>query len=170
MRLLKRSPLASSLSRDFMIFAIGALLLLSIVTGDITLVEFSSALPSNNMTLDRNSGNLSEFQESNETCSTWIGIAPEESSENNTDIPCLQRVLEKCQPFNASLGYVLGSMTISIKGLTGEGACTLSVVHEIEMGESKMICIVPQGKMSAWTNWKRGDGTDATEGILDYCT
>ena len=100
-----------------------------------------------------------------------MGVAPEGGSENNTDIPCMQKVLDKCQPFDVVVGYVLGSMRISIKGLTNDGAnCSLNVEHEIERSQTNMTCMIPLTKISTWTNWKRGDGLDAVEQIIKYCT
>jgi hypothetical protein len=103
-------------------------------------------------------------------CSTWIGIAPEEGSENSTDIVCLNKVLERCQPFNATLGYVLGSMRVSILGLKGDSQCLLGLLYEIEGGQSNLTCSIPLAKIPAWTNWKRGDGLDTLDQIRnDYC-
>jgi len=117
-----------------------------------------------------NTTNASDHQKYIETCSTFVGVAPEGGSENNTDIPCMQKVLDKCQPFDLVVGYVLGSMRISIKGLTNDGAnCSLNLQHEIERGQTKMTCMIPLANMSTWINWKRGDGLDAVEQIIKYC-
>ena len=125
---------------------------------------------STNTTNYVNSMNASVLQNNNETCSTWIGFAPEGSSENNTDIACMQQVLNKCQPFDVALGYVLGSLRVSIKGVINDGGnCSLNLQHEIERGQTKMTCMIPLAKMSTWTNWKRGDGLDAVEQIIKYC-
>lgn len=139
--------------------------------GVLTLPLTSATFPTNNVTMDRNSVNLSGIQEHNESCSTWVGIALEEESENDTDISCLQKVLEECRPFDVSLGYILGSMRISIKGVTIDGgACSLNLQYEIERGQTNMTCMIPLAKMPSWTNWKRGDGFDAIEQINRYCS
>ena len=128
-------------------------------------------MSSSNTTKYVNSTNTSDHQKYIETCSTFVGVAPEGGSENNTDIPCLQKVLDKCQPFDLVVGYVLGSMRISIKGLTNDSAnCSLNVEHEIERSQTNMTCMIPHTKISTWTNWKRGDGLDAVEQIIKYCT
>ena len=125
---------------------------------------------STNTTNYVNSTNASVLRNDNETCSTFVGVAPEGGSENNTDIACMQKFLDKCQPFDLVVGYVLGSMRISIKGLTNDGAnCSLNLQHEIERGQTKMTCMIPLANMSTWINWKRGDGLDAVEQIIKYC-
>lgn len=167
----RRSSCAPCLSREFLIFCLGVLALLATLLGVSTLPLTSATFSSNNVTRDTNSANLSGFKDRNETCSTWVGIAPEEGSENDTDISCLEKVLEKCQPFDVSLGYILGSMRVSIKGLTNDGgACSLNLEYEIERGQTNMTCMIPLAKMSSWTNWKRGDGYDAIEQISKYCS
>ena len=100
-------------------------------------------------------------------CPTTTGIAPEESENNSTDIECLQNVFESCQPFDAFLGYVLGSLRVSIKGITN-GDCYLNLGHEIERGQTNLSCTIPLDKISTWTNWKRGDGFDAIDQIAKY--
>jgi hypothetical protein len=126
------------------------------------------AFASNNVT--NQTANFSGLQNRSETCSTWIGIALEEGSENNPDIRCLERVLERCRPFEATLGYVLGSMRISINGLSnGRDNCILSLGYEIERGQTNMTCTIPITKISTWTNWKGGDGLDAVDQIRNYC-
>lgn len=135
----------------------------------ISLVPLALATSSGNDT--SNATSASELQNNKETCSTWVGIAPEEGSENNTEIPCLQKVLDKCQPFDVTLGYLLGSMRVSIKGVTNNGSnnCSLNLQHEIERGQTNMTCMVPLARLSSWTNWKRGDGPDAVDQIIKYC-
>ena len=153
------------------IFCLGVLVLLGALMEVLTLPLISATFPTNNVTMDRNSANLSGIQERNETCSTWIGIALEEGSENDTDISCLQKVLGECRPFDVSLGYILGSMRVSIKGaIIDGGACSLNLEYEIERGQTNMTCMIPLVKMSSWTNWKRGDGYDAIEQISKYCS
>ena len=167
MRIPERSPRTHCLSKDFLIFTLGSIALLAILIGVLALPHTWAKL-SNNVTMDRNSA---DFQARNETCSTWVGIPLEEGSENNTDIPCLQKLLEKCQPFDVALGYVLGSMRVSIKGLNSSSGdnCFLSLKHEIERGETNMTCTIPLAAMSTWTSWKRGDGIDAVDQISNYC-
>ena len=83
----------------------------------------------------------------------------------------MQKVLDKCQPIDVTLGYVLGSMRVSIKGVTNDGGdCSLKIEHEIERGQKEMTCMIPHAEMSTWTYWKRGDGLDAVEQIISYCT
>jgi hypothetical protein len=128
-------------------------------------------MSSSNTTKYVNSTNVSDRQEYTEACSTFVGVAPEGGSDNNTDIQCIQKVLDKCQPFDLVVGYVLGSMRISIKGLTNDSAnCSLNVEHEIERSQTNMTCMIPHTKISTWTNWNRGDGLDAIEQIIKYCT
>ena len=129
----------------------------------------STAFSSNHVT--NQTVNLSGFQEPSRTCSTWVGIAPEGSPGNNTDdISCIEKVFEKCQPFDVSLGYTVGSMRVSVKGQTNDGySCSLSVEHEIEMGLTNMTCMIPLTQMVGWTNWKKGEGLDAIEQIVNYC-
>ena len=149
-----------------------------LLTSVLIVILFVSTFPlslatmsSSNTTKYVNSTNASAHENYIETCSTFVGISSEDGSENNTDIPCIQKVLDECQPFDVVLGYVLGSMRISIKGETNEGGgCSLNVEHEIERSQTNMTCTIPYTKISAWTNWKRGDGLDAVEQIIKYCT
>src|SRR4029079_16176552 len=69
-------------------------------------------MSSSNTTKYVNSTNVSDRQKYAESCSTFVGVAPEGGSENNTDIACLQKVFDKCQPFDLVLGHVLGTMRI----------------------------------------------------------
>lgn len=128
-----------------------------------------TAFSSNNVT--NQSVSFSGFQEPGRTCSTWVGIAPEGGSGNNTDdISCIEKVFEKCQPFDVLLGYTVGSMRVSIKGQTNDSySCSVSIEYEIEMGLTNMTCMIPLTKMSGWTNWKKGEGLDALEQIVNYC-
>jgi hypothetical protein len=156
----------------------GELLNLCQVTSVLIITLFVLAFPltpgimsSSNTTKYVNSTNASDRQKYAEACSTFVGIAPESGSDNNTDIQCIQKVLDKCQPFDLVVGYVLGSMRISIKGLTNDGTnCSLNIEHEIERSQTDMTCMIPHTKISIWTNWKRGDGFDAIEQIIKYCT
>ena len=129
----------------------------------------STAFSSNNVT--NQTVNLSGFQEPSRTCSTWVGIAPEGGSGNKTDdISCIEKVFEKCQPFDVLLGYTVGSMRVSIKGQTDDGySCSVNVEQEIEMGLTNMTCMIPLTKMGGWTNWKNGEGLDAVDQIANYC-
>ena len=128
-------------------------------------------MSSSNTTKYVNSTNGSDRQNNIETCSTFVGVAPEGGSENNTDVPCMQKVLDKCEPFDVVIGYVLGSMRISIKGITNYGAdCSLNIEHEIERSQTNMTCTNPHTKIPAWTSWRRGDGLDEVEQIIQYCT
>ena len=82
----------------------------------------------------------------------------------------MQKVLNKCQPFDVALGYVLGSMRVSIKGVINDSDnCSLNLQHEIERGQTNMTCTIPLSKMSTWTNWKKGDGFNAVDEISNYC-
>lgn len=158
------------LLREFLIFCLVTSVLI-VTLFVITFPLTSATMSSRNTTKYLNSTNASDHQNNIETCSTFVGVAPEAGSENNTDIPCMQKVLDKCQPFDVVVGYVLGSMRISIKGVTNNGAdCSLNVEHEIERSQTNMTCTIPHTKISAWTNWKRGDGLDAVEQIIKYCT
>jgi hypothetical protein len=152
--------------KEFLTFSMCTVVLATAYTFSV-LIPPSTAFASNNVTIQ--TANLSGFQDPSRTCSTWVGIAPEEGSGNNTDISCIEKIFEKCQPFDVLLGYTVGSMRVSIKGQTNDGACSLSIEHEIEMGLTNMTCMIPQTKMSSWTNWKRGEGLDAVEQIVNYC-
>jgi hypothetical protein len=103
------------------------------------------------------------------SCPSWIGIGLDEASGNKTEIACIETILEGCKPFNYSLGYILGSLRISINGPTGEGACSVNMYYEIERGQSNMTCMIPLGYLPSWTNWKRGDGLDSINQIVKYC-
>lgn len=156
----------------------GELLILCQVTSALIVTLFAVAFPltpgtmsSSNTTKYVNSTNAFDRQKYIWTCSTFVGVAPEGGSENNTGIPCLQKVLDKCQPFDVVVGYVLGSMRLSIKGLANDSAnCSLNIEHEIERSQNHMTCMIPHTKISTLTNWKRGDGLDAVEQIIKYCT
>lgn len=52
------------------------------------------------------------------TCPSFIGIAPEEGQSNLTETKRIEKMLENCQRFDASLGYVVGSLKVSIKGIS----------------------------------------------------
>ena len=166
----RRSSGPRGLSREllkFWLLTSVLIVILFVSTFPLSLATMSSS----NTTKYVNSTNSSAHQNYIETCSTFVGISPEDGSENNTDIPCIQKVLDECQPFDVVLGYVLGSMRISIKGETNEGGgCSLNVEHEIERSQTNMTCTIPYTKISAWTIWKRGDGLDAVEQIIKYCT
>jgi hypothetical protein len=167
----KGSSRTHRLSGEFLILCLVASLLTVTLWVVLALPLALATTSSTNTTNYVNSTNASVLQNNNETCSTWIGIAPEGSSENNTDIACMQKVLNKCQRFDVALGYVLGSMRVSIKGVINDGGnCSLNLQHEIERGLTKMTCMIPLATMSTWTNWKRGDGLDAVEQIIKYCT
>ena len=165
----RRSSPTRCLSRELLNFCqVTSVLIVTIFV--LTFPLTPGTMSSSNTTKYVNSTNASDHLKYIETCSTFVGVAPEGGSENNTDIPCMQKVLDKCQPFDVVVGYVLGSMRISIKGLTNDGAnCSLNVEHEIERGQTNMTCMIPLAKMSTWTNWKRGDGLDAVEQIIKYC-
>lgn len=111
------------------------------------------------------------FQEagSDVSCPSWIGIGLDEASGNKTEIACIETILEGCKPFNYSLGYILGSLRISINGPTGEDACSVNMYYEIERGQSNMTCVIPIDYLPSWTNWKRGDGLDSINQIVKYC-
>jgi hypothetical protein len=167
----KGSSRTHRLSGEFLILCLVASMLTVTLWVVLALPLALATTSSTNTTNYVNSTNASVLQNNNETCSTWIGIASEGSSENNTDIACMQKVLNKCQRFDVALGYVLGSMRVSIKGaINNSGNCSLNLQHEIERGLTKMTCMIPLAKMSTWTNWKRGDGLDAVEQIIKYCT
>jgi hypothetical protein len=86
-------------AKDLLILTLGALPLLTIFLGGVqTLPQTLATVSSkNNVTMDRNSANLTDILGTYENCSTWVGIAPEEGSENGTEIGCLQRILETQQ-------------------------------------------------------------------------
>src|SRR5262245_58643691 len=152
--------------RDLMKFTTLSMMLATLFVVWIPLSSEGEFSGDSNMT--NHNSNVSGFQP---TCSTWIGVAVEEGLENNTDIPCLQTVFEKCQPFDTTLGYALGSRRVLVRRLTNDGSdCSLNLAYEIEMGGSNLTCTIPLAKMSTWTNWKRGDGLDAVDQInKDYC-
>lgn len=106
---------------------------------------------------------------SNRSCPSWIGIALDEASGNKTEIACVETILEGCKPSNYSLGYILGSLRISINGPSGEGNCSVNMYYEIERGQSNMTCVIPIDYLPSWTNWKRGDGLDSIDQIIKYC-
>jgi hypothetical protein len=132
MHRLGRSSCTHSISAQFLVLCLVILVVLTTISIVLTLPLTSATFSSNASPADGTSANLSNFQNNNETCSTWVEIAIEGGSENNTDILCLQKVLEGCRPFDIALGYALGSMRISIKGkgvANDADDCYLGVEH-----------------------------------------
>jgi len=123
---------------------------------------------STNFTQNVQSENQSRASSQGTDCPTWVGIASELTQNNGSEINCLQNIFQSCQPFNVTLGYGLGSLGVSIKGII-DGDCRIGLEHEIERGLTNMSCTIPLDSMSAWKNWKRGDGLDAVSDIAKYC-
>jgi len=134
---------------------------LSINATNVTSSQSSSILPGDM--------NKSSSQALYTSCPSFIGIAPEEGQSNSTEIKCIEKMLESCQRSDTSLGYVVGSLKVSIKGI-GDNDCRISLLYDVERGQSNMTCTIPVDRMPDWRNWKRGDGFDAIDDITKYCT
>ena len=83
----KRS--SACLLREFLIFCL-VTSVLAVTLFVITFPLTPATMSSSNTTKYVNSTNGSDRQNNIETCSTFVGVAPEGGSENNTDVPCMQ--------------------------------------------------------------------------------
>jgi hypothetical protein len=97
------------------------------------------------------------FVNTNITCPNTIDVDLRSSPFNNTNIKGVEELLKICEPSNFQLLYDLGSMIVSIQGKEN-GLCSIKIVHEIKIGESRFSCLVPLDKVAIWSSWKKGNG------------
>jgi len=138
------------------------------VSSSINVTNITSSTTLSTLPGDMNK-NFSQTGARSKACPIFIGIAPEEGQNNLTEIRCIEKILENCQRFDTSFGYVVGSLKVSIKGIT-DNDCHISLLYEVERGQSNMTCTIPLDRLPDWINWKRGDGFDAIDDIAKYCT
>lgn len=166
---LSKSLYARSSSQYLIIFIFTITILLQVSNILIPLsVEATSSQNASILSGSRNQSSLRAGSQAG-TCPTSIGIAPEADQNNLIEIGCVAKVFQNCQRFDTSLGYVLGSLRVSIKGISGND-CHIDLLYEVERGQSNMTCLIPLDRKPLWSNWKRGDGFDAIDDIINYCT
>jgi hypothetical protein len=127
--------------------------------------QILTAIADDNGTLLRNMTKSN----SRSICSPIVGVPSVLGTENNTDVLCVEQLLNRCQPFKVLLMYTTGSINLAIEGLSVDLKCSIQLTQEIEMGQSNIRCLIPPVQISNWSNWKRGDGLDAIDEISTYC-
>ena len=109
------------------------------------------------------------FVKTNILCQNTIDVDPGSSAFDNNSIKCIEELLKKCEPYEFYLLYGLGSMILSIQGKENS-LCSISLVHEIEMGEKRYNCLIPLDKVANWSSWKNSNGLNAVDDILPFCS
>ena len=88
----KSSPTRSLSTELLNLFQITSVLIVTLFV--LTFPLTPGIMSTSNTTKYVNSTNASDHQKYIEACSTFVGVSPEGGSENNTDIPCMQKVLD----------------------------------------------------------------------------